>query len=161
MFLDDQEVKSTLSTNDETMKSSTSNEFRNKQKLVAKHKSSQNKEAQRLRDLNELQQNLITIQGQSQEVAQLKSHLASVIATFTASQSAERHSREIERFDFRTQIDDLKIIQVSLNNTVEAGHATVLKLQRQLSDAVQIPGDSSTSNDGRKLSQLERRYEIL
>ena len=72
MFLDDQEVKSTLSTNDETMKSSTSNEFRNKQKLVAKHKSSQNKEAQRLRDLNELQQNLLTMQGQSQEVAQLK-----------------------------------------------------------------------------------------
>jgi hypothetical protein len=154
MIHPDQELTLSVSAPDITGKSTKDNEHRNSQKLIAKHKNAQAKEAQRLKDFHELQQSLITIRGHSQVVTQLETSLASVIATFETATTAEQRSREIERLDFQTQIADLK------NNT-QIDRMTVLKLQEQLATTVQAQHDNSITNVSYKYGHLGRRYEIL
>ena len=100
MIHPDQELTLSISAPDITGKSTKDNEHRNSQKLIAKHKNAQAKEAQRLKDFHELQQSLITIRGHSQVVTQLETSLA----TFETAKTAEQRSREIERLDFRLKL---------------------------------------------------------
>ena len=59
--------------------------------------------------------------------------MASVICTFQASIYEELRSRDLERLDLQNQINDLKVIQISLHNDVKTKHNTVLNLQEHLS----------------------------
>ena len=103
-------------------------ERRNKQKLTSKHK----KNAERLQELHELEQELSSIQcDHTKIVDQLSSQLKTAIQTLERERSDGLRTRELERQDFRQQIDNLEIIQVSLKDNVQASHATVIKLQEQ------------------------------
>ena len=102
------------------------NKRRNEQKLTSKHK----KKAERLQELHELEQELSSIQcDHTKIVDQLSSQLKTAIQTLERERSDGLRTRELERQDFRQQIDNLEIIQVSLKDTVQASHATVIKLQ--------------------------------